>query len=103
MSSLSSSFGFRWSIITFSVSLTSDVSELSCFCLVVILWLLFVLYDASLYTAFHGFGHGINFHDFNFSFFIIVWCVVFPRCVCFYGALLSAHNFSFSDKVFLGR
>ena len=66
---------------TFSVSLRSDVSEPSDFCKVVIVWLLFALFDASLYTAFHGFAHGVklqySFHDFNCYLYIFAWYVGF--------------------------
>ena len=74
---------------------------------VVIDRLLFVLFQASLYTAFHGFVHGVrlqySFHEFSFSFFIVVWYLVFPRNICFCGIPVTLRYFSFSDTVFLER
>ena len=82
VSSLRLSFGVRWSIIAFSVSLRSDVSETSGFCKVVIIWLLFVLFDASLCNAFRGSAQGVklqvSFRDFNFS---DVWLAVHRNSV----------------------
>ena len=100
-----SSFWVRWSIITFSLSLRSDVSERSGLCKVVIVWLLFVLFDGSLCTAFRGFAHCVklqySFHDFNFSLLSLLRMLFLPRSICFYGAPLTTGYF-FLWKVFLG-
>jgi len=105
VSSLCPSFGVRWSAITFSVSMRSDVSEPSVFLRLssfgfslFYLMLAFILHSMGLRTVS---SCSILFTILIFL-FIVAWYVVFSR-ICLYGAALTPHYFSFSGKVFLGR